>query len=405
MKSRSSVLVRLAELYEESFAGRHGGGQLDFQRGYEELLGLSGCGEGEMRELAERDLRAANEAGVITLVPIHPRDPHIFVKVRLAPENEPAFFAYIGVTSPTARRSEWVTLFHDAKSWQVPEHFADAWRTFCTHRADAALSWRRMKPFDRNDLVGGRELLALLPRLLTWDGCHLVRWVSSIVCGDSKFLERRQKTIELLLAEATGRHAETYESLGILPVPPSVTFHGSLRLQIGSEWRDFRELHGPMTLSGADVKRITAVKCEARRCLTVENATPFRSLATLRSGELLIHTSYPSDAALAFLGHLKALPSPPEFWHFGDTDPTGFHILADIRKRSGIAVRSFQMAFRAAEISIPLNARERHLIEELIPMMPEERTALNAMLDAGTKGDFEQEGLKPPSRSVWPFYG
>lgn len=404
MKPRSTVLMKLAELYEDSAAGRHGGGKVDFQPAIEELLAASGCGEGEARELAERDLRAAQAAGVIALVPVHRREPNTFGKVRLAPDDEAAFFAYIDMASPTAKRAEWLGLFREAAEWPVPERFGRSWTAFCASRADAALNWRGMKPFERGDLSGGRELLALLPRLLAWEGRHLVRWASSVICGHSKFLERRQKTIESLLAEATAGSAPTYESLGILPVPPGVTFHGPLRLRIGSEWRDFRDLHGPATLSGADVERITGCECGARRCLTVENATPFRSLAALRSGELVIHTSYPNEATLGLLGHLKALPSPPEFWHFGDTDPSGFHILADLRERSGIQVRSFYMNFRHSNAAPLLTARERALIEELIPKMPAERTALEAMHAAGCKGDFEQESLKPPTQPHWPFY-
>jgi len=404
MRLRSPVLLKLAELYEESATGRHGGGKLDFQRAIEEVLADAGCGEGEGRELAERDLRAAHQARVITLVPIHRRDPNHLVKVRLTPQNEAAFFAYVGLTSPAAKRAEWAALFREAAAWPVPEHFAQSWKHFCATRAGAALSWRGMKPFDRGDLAGGQELLALLPRLLAWEGRHLVRWASSVICGHSKFLERRQKTLEFLLAEATANSTPTYGSLGILPVPPGVTFHGPLRLRIGTEWRDFRDLHGPATLSGADVERITGCECEARRCLTVENATPFRSLAALRSGELLIHTSYPNEATLGLLEHLKGLPSSPEFWHFGDTDPSGFHILADLRERSGIQARSFHMNFRSSETAPPLKERERVLIEELIPKMPAERAALESLLAARNKGDFEQESLKPPTRSSWPFF-
>ena len=404
MKLRSPVLLKLAEMYEESAAGRHGDGKLDFQPLIEDVLAGAGCGEGDARELAERDLRAAREAGVIALVPIHRRDPNHFAKIRLAPENEASFFSYLGLSSPTAKRAEWATLFGEAARWPVPERFVEAWCAFCLRRAQAALSWREMKPFDLNDPAGGREMLALLPRLLAWEGRHLVRWASSVICSHSKFLERRQKTFEFLLAEATANLAPTYESLGILPVPPGVTFHGPLRLRIGTEWRDFRDLHGPATLSGADVERITACECEARRCLTVENATPFRSLAALRSGELLIHTSYANGATLALLGHLTALPSRPEFWHFGDTDPSGFHILADLRERSGIPFRSFQMSFRSSANAPLLRERELALITELVPKMPAERAALEAMLVAQNKGDFEQESLKPPIHASWPFY-
>jgi hypothetical protein len=404
MKTRSPVLLKLAEWYEESAAGRHGDGKLDVQPGIEELLARAGCSEGEARELAERDLRAAQAAGIITLVPAHRREPDIIAKVRLAPANEEAFFDYIGQPSPTARRLEWAALFREATARSVPDIFSGAWRDFCATRAQAALCWRGMKPFERDDIAGGRELLALLPRLLAWEGRHLVRWASSILCGHSKFLERRQRTLESLLAETTAGRAPSYESLGILPVPPGVTFHGPLRLRIGSEWRDFRGLHGPATLSGADVERITGCECEARRCLTVENATPFRSLAALHSGELLIHTSYPNEATLALLAELKALSAPPEFWHFGDTDPSGFHILADLRERSRIDVRSFQMRYRPLGTAPLLTAREHGLLTELVARMPVERAALEAMLAANNKGDFEQESLKPPNRTCWPFY-
>jgi hypothetical protein len=403
MKARSTVLLKLAEMYEESASGRHGEGRVDFQPAIEEVLKAAGCGEGEARELAERDLRAAREAGVIGLTPIHRRDPNHFSKVRLAPENEEAFFAYAGLVSPSARRAEWVALFREAAAWPIVERFRAEWKAFCERRAEAAKNWRGMKPFDSRDIHRGRKTIMLLTSLMAWEGRQLIRWASSILCGHSKYLEEHPG-LQALLAEATAGRAPTYESLGILPVPAGVTFHGPLRLRIGEEWHDFRDLRGQMILSGADVERITAYECEARRCLTVENGTPFRSLAALRSGELLIHTSYANDATLALLRGLKALPSPPEFWHFGDTDPSGFHILADLRLRSGIAFRAFRMSYRASDQAAKLSERERALIIGLIDKMPEEREALEAMLASGMKGDFEQESLRPPTHAAWPFY-
>jgi len=404
MKAIPPVLLELARRYEASAAGRHGEGRIDVQPEAEELLAAAGCGEGERRELAERELRQARAAGVLALDPLHPREPDSIAKVRLSPACEQRFYDYIGKQSPSSRRAGWAALFREAAAWPVPERFAEPWAEFCAGRAGAALAWRGMKPFDREALAEGRELLALLPPLLAWEGRHLVRWASSVLCGRSKFLEQRQRTIEALLAEATAGQAPTYESLGILPVPPGVTFHGPLRLRIGDEWRDFRGLLGPTTLSGADVERITACEGEARRCLTIENATPFRSLAALHSGELLIHTSYPNTATLALLARLQTMAPAPEFWHFGDTDPSGFHILADLRERSGIAFHAFHMRFRPGAAHLPLTPRESALVADLIQRMPNEREALEAMRVSGGKGDFEQESLKPPRHARWPFY-
>ena len=166
-------------------------------------------------------------------------------------------------------------------------------------------------------------------------------------------------------------------------MPAGVTFHGPLRLRIDTAWQDFGNLRGLVTLSGSDVERITDCHCAAERCLTVENITPFRSLAAADSGELLIHTSYTNAATLSLLRILQTSPSPPEFWHFGDTDPSGFHILADLRARSGIAMRAFHMKFRACAGSESLTERERALIHQLIEKMTAERVALEAMLATG----------------------
>ena len=56
MKLQSKVLLKLAEIYESSAAGRYGEGKLDIQPDYEALLAVAGCAEGERRELAEGEL-------------------------------------------------------------------------------------------------------------------------------------------------------------------------------------------------------------------------------------------------------------------------------------------------------------------------------------------------------------
>lgn len=91
-------------------------------------------------------------------------------------------------------------------------------------------------------------------------------------------------------------------------------------------------LQGPFRLSQADIEGADEVSTLAHRCVTIENETTFHEIAKLRSGELLVHTSYPGSGTLALL---QRLPLTLEFWHFGDSDSAGFDILRILREKSG----------------------------------------------------------------------
>ena len=404
MSQHSPVLLKLAEFYEKSTAGRHGDSKLAFRTDFEQLLRAAGCAEGEQRELAERELYAARDANLIQMVYDGVRAHTTVLSVRLPIENESKLFSRVGRPSPTEQRQAWVTLFTEAASWLVPAKYAERWRDFCVRRVEAVSHGRMIKPFRRGHPQRAQEILKLVVALLAWEGSELVRWVSSILSGDSKMLERRQTVLEALLNEVTVGAVCRLTDLGIQPVPPGVTFQGPIRLRFAEDWLDLSGLYGPATLCGSDVQRITGAECESSRCLTVENATPFRSLAALGSGVLLIQTSYPNEATLGLLSRLAEHLPNMEFWHFGDTDPAGFHILYDLRARSNLPFRAFHMQFRPRPGALPLSFRERELLADLLPRMPMERPSLEAMLAHGGKGDFEQESLKPPALHRWPFY-
>jgi len=162
-------------------------------------------------------------------------------------------------------------------------------------------------------------------------------------------------------------------------------------------------LRGPVRLSDTDITHASTIETSALRCLTVENETSFHELAKLESGELLVCTSYPGSATLAFL---EKLPSTLEFWHFGDSDPEGFDILRDLRERSGRPFRSLHMKWRPSASCGRLEPKEKRLLQSLIgsASMQTELETLKRILDEGTKGNFEQESLGKPQRRNWPFY-
>jgi len=67
------------------------------------------------------------------------------------------------------------------------------------------------------------------------------------------------------------------------------------------------------------------------------------------------------------------------------------------------------MHYRPQPDGVPLSDIERKMTENLLfsknaEVMRDEWPELLAMLEAGNKGDFEQETLRPPTLDRWPFY-
>jgi hypothetical protein len=307
----------------------------------EDLLQDANAAEGDARAVAEQQLREAEQAGILKLMPLHKRDPASLHQVRFNPANETKLFSALNRNSPSRVRELLAEQFSAAATRDLPERWQLHWRAWCERMSLSALAGKSVEPFLREPCEENANLLALLPRLLAWEGESLVRFASCVLCGDSKVLEslaasdregefrdKLRGKLGRLLEDITGGQIRALDDVGILPNPRFALVHGPLKLQLDGEWLDLGRLQGAFRLSERDILRAENLLTTARRCLTVENETSFHELAKLQSGELLIQTSYPGSGTLRLLGRL---PADVEFWHFGDSDEAGFDILRVLR--------------------------------------------------------------------------
>lgn len=368
------VLQALGALYSTSAIGSRPDGSRDFIVDLSKLLRAAHCRDGDDRAEAEACLRSLH-GSLITLEGPR-RDPGIIHRVRVKREHEGALFSHIGVRSPAQQRHALADQFEQAAGAAVPDRWRARWLNWCAAKRKAALAGLPVGPFDKVATDENEEILLLLPKLLAWEGESLVRFVSCVLCGNSKRLEEltnRDKEgpyagqlrgkLGRLLEEVTGGQVSSLNDLGILHNPRSVLLHGPLVLEFAEGRVDLNLLGSPIRLGLLDVKRAQAIRSTAGKCLTVENETTFHELAKLHSGVLLICTSYPGRATLALM---ERLPQEMQFWHFGDSDEAGFDILRVLRERTK---RDIQ----------PL-----HMERGRVP--------------------FEQEALGRPAIAHWPFY-
>lgn len=385
------VLKALAACYRESQLGRTGVSAVDFTLDYHKLLKAAHADNAEARILAEEHLRrtASQSMGRLVLE-THPRDDRLILLVRLKREGGEAWlFECLGESSPTEERASLAALFQEFHGTVLPVEWL-------VTLSSLALTGGSVDPFRRDDLAGNRELLVILVRVLEWKGESLIRFASCVICHDSKRLEILRARLDKALGQICGK---TLEELGLLEKPRQVLLHGSLQL----DGLDLSGLRGPVAVSETDILAAATIRCPAGRVLLVENETTFLELTKVNRDALLIQSSYPNRAVLALLARL---PLDVKIHHFGDTDPAGFDILRDLRERSQRSIQPLHMIVRAKSDSPALTPMDLQMLRRLIghPLMADCAPQLQAMLESGQRGDFEQESLGQPLLKAWPFF-
>ncbi len=389
------ILGALSELYQRSSSR----GVRDFTCGYEELLRSARCHDGDERERAEDDLKRAElESGGMLLLDRAPRSG-LLLRVRLAREGgEVWLFDQVGKAPPSARRGELAAFFREASDQAVPEAWRDDWRAWFGLLEESAMAGRSVHPFKREDPDGNSEFLDVLLGVIHWQGESLIRFASSAICGDSKTLEYLESRLVGALQSIRSDSSISLENLGILRKPRTLTFHGPLLLRYGSGFVDFKPLPGPSRISEVNLIDASEVSTEATLCLTIENEEVFLEIAKQNPNWLLVHTSFPGSAVRRLF---ERLPKSLDCRHFGDSDPAGFDILRDLREKTGRNFQPVCMEFRSDPKAPALSAEDHGTLLRLVasPTLSDVRPVLQAMLDSGSKGAFEQEGI-PISRMV-----
>ena len=375
-----------------------------FSQDWPKLLDAAGICRAEDITTSVREVEAMEKSGHL-LLKRHRYRTYLIERIALPPDRESWLIRRYGGVSASESQAEALRMLGCAARRDHPR-FPGEWSALCASLRSAFEDGKSLRPFHWNQQEALEKLLGVMFRLseAEWAPGTLIRAASVRLGLDSKWLERHRRTCESALTCLFGGET-TLRSLGLVEGDASVEVNGPVCLHFpdGSS-HDFDGLTHPI-LSAADLARCVSITTPAERLLTIENRkTTFRQYAAANTDHrtLIATTSFPTPAFREFLAKLP--PDLPHF-HFGDTDPSGWHILLKLREATERPVQPFHMKYRSAITPCPLTSHDAKLLPSLLTnsLLADVREQIEMISITGDRGDFEQETLSHPVAEGWPF--
>lgn len=377
-----------------------------FRRTWDDLLAAAGVHSAEDRNAARREAEHEEAQGHVKLHRLRGRK-YLIIAIELPLDAESWLLNFFGQQEASDALAKSLEEIRKAEE-MTHERFPILWKEWCGSLRTAFSSGKNMRPLYWRSPGKTRSLLQLIYRLtsIEWREGALIREVSAEIGLTTKDLEKQRRGVEACLSQMFGRPMPL-QSLGVVLTDSRSDLAGLLTLHYADgEPQVFDKLKAIFSLSLSDLERAEYATTAARRLLTVENSkTTLRRLASVNAdgSTLLAACSFPTKALLRLL---QLLPEDLPVYHFGDTDPAGFHILSKLRECSRRPVHAFLMHKRTGNKKCPLTEYDRSLLPRLLSdkHLSDSLATLTAMADSGCKGDFEQETIGLPHLDTWPFF-
>ncbi len=221
------------------------------------------------------------------------------------------------------------------------------------------------------------------------------------VLGDSKaFGVLKNKIISILTKYGDYPDGEVpdketvLEELNIMPNPGHVFFKGGGILDLTGQRLDCRCLCGDIGVSSALLDSINSIEVTASRVITIENLTTFNAFSD-RDFFAIYLGGYHNAVRRRFIKRIYDQNRQKQFFHYGDIDAGGLHILLHLRRKTGIDFKPYKMDIATLSSNLalikPLSDNDSRRLRELGSRYSEFSELIEYMLK--NKCKLEQEAL------------
>jgi hypothetical protein len=252
------------------------------------------------------------------------------------------------------------------------------------------------------------RLLQALSAIATLEEPVLERILSIRLYGNSKELEPLRPALLSVLrryAPDTKLYGDDEKALlrayNVETVPEHIVLAGPLTLLTDRGSLDLSHFFPSVAPSAVAFRSASGIVCTASTIITIENATSFTELSTMRPETvLLVFTGgFASPTILRILKTIRLAHPKITFFHWGDLDVGGLRILAHLRLHLGNiaplamdretfeAHKQYGQALSTKEQNALVSLQAHPNLQDMLPL-------IDGLLAARQK--LEQEAIRPP---------
>lgn len=270
---------------------------------------------------------------------------HIIAKVQLNTEKLEEAYAYVRRVPKNDMAAGHRRLLEECLV-QEPTPVCRAFAAYLLERLEAH---RSVKEFVQLEDPDSTRLLLHTIRAIEKNAEPLyVREFSIRQFQDSKAFENMAgRAAHVFRRFKTGCEETPFQEIlaeyGIYHTPNYIYLKGNATFSVGEEKIDLSLFRQGLGISGEDLGRIRFDNMAGvKKVITIENLTSF--FRWMEEDSLLLYLGgYHNGVRRALLKELYACCPQAAYYHFGDIDAGGFEIYRDLREKTGIPVRMYQM--------------------------------------------------------------
>lgn len=173
------------------------------------------------------------------------------------------------------------------------------------------------------------------------------RKFSEKVLGDTKKLEKYKNKIYHIIKDfyddSIKNVDDAFELFYIRKNPAYVYLKGNAILQINDQVIDLNQMNQYFVLPSICIKRLKIKEMHAKQIMTIENLTSFHDVS-LKDTFFIFTNGFHNHAIEEFLKCIyDFLGENVSYLHFGDIDAGGFHIYENLKKKTQIPFKTYNM--------------------------------------------------------------